>query len=871
MTPTRARALLLVALLAPLVPAAGAPTDAERVERALAWVATQQGADGAWSLTSQGYLLEAAASSGLDPKQWPTPQRSAFAAQPIEACGHLALPADRQDCQYKSLLRVVEAVGASGYDPADVNGISAVEQVRAGFVAGQFGQPQYVNDDVWAILALRAAGVPASDPQVRAAAQNVRDAQLDDGGWSHTALGGRSGIEMTGFALAALAAAGEDVRANAAARAYVERAYDATTGAYRNPLGDHNAQTTVWGIHAAALLGIPQPKALDRLRSLQTTSGGFSISGGDAPDLFATVEIVPVLAGARFPLPAYAPGAVDASATVAGEPATLRARGPFTRATWTLPDGTHLGLDATWTPTRAGAYPFALVAESPAARWRTTGTLVVGTRPPALSLAATEAEAYRGEPVTVDATGSTDADGRVAQVEVDWGDGNATRAPLAVVQHAYATPGERTARVRVMDDAGAWSATGSVAVRVLNRAPLLLDLPARVVADRVTDVRLAARAWDPEDDDVKVTWRAGDLAGEGNATARFAALGENVVRFLAVDAHGATAAAEVVVDVRNLPPALESVEVPATARPNEPFHVAARATDADGPAPRVTWRIGNATLDGAAGDIILPAGAHNVTVEAVDADGAVARESRVLLVAADDAPAQAQPPAIARFDARLADGALLVSVDATGDLVLSWESDAGNGSLALVGPGERSVPLAGATRATVRLVAERDGMRASREATVLAAPAPDELPPPVFDAPPATARLGLPARFVLLPMPDVTEYRFEFGDGAETAWTGEPTAAHAYVANGSFVVVAHARAKDGRTSSAATLLRVESPVLRAPRAVANETREEPVVEPAPVEAHALTVPDAHREAPLPWALALAGLLLAARGRRARRD
>lgn len=809
---TRARALLLLVLLAPLAPAAAPapPTDAERAERGLAFVAARQGPDGTWSLTSQGYALEAAAGVGVDPKRWPTPERSAFAAQRVEACAYKTLPADREDCAYKSLLRVVHGVGATGYDPVDVNGLKAVEQVRAGFVAGQFGQPQYVNDDMWAILALRAAGAPASDPQVRAAAANVRAAQLDDGGWSYAPIGTRSSIDMTGLALAALRAAGDDATTNHAARAYVAAAYDAARKGFRTPGESVNCQATVWGVHAARLVGEPREEALETLRGIQNVDGGFAITLGGPSDLFCTVEAVPLLAGARLPMPAYAPATVEQSPAPAGEPFGLHVRGPFTDATWQVPGGTLRGTSVAWTPPAAGTYAFTVLAEGPGTRHRASGTMTVASRPPVVALAADAFTVDRGEAVVLDASGSHDPDGRVLTVEVAWGDGNVTRRPLAPVEHAYPRPGEYAARVRVMDDAGAWSAAAEALVVVRNRAPRLLDLPERVPADRVTDVTLAPRAWDAEGDALRVAWRAGDAAGEGNATLRFAALGEHVVAFRVEDAFGAWSAANVTVLVRNLPPRLAHVSVPPAARPGEPFPLAADATDPDGPAPTVTWRVGNATLHGSHVNASLPAGTHEVVVEAVDADGAVAREVRALVVAAEDAPPAPPPP-----------------------------------------------------------VAEPEP-----EPVVQDAPLPEPLAAPEFDAPPALARPGAPVRFVLVPVRDAVEYRYDFGDGARTPWTTDTVASHAYAAEGEYVVEATARAADGRASAARVALRVvapPAPARAAPPPAEPEAAPPAEAAPEPVEAASLVRQDpARREAPLPWGLALAGLLLAARGTRARR-
>lgn len=879
---TRLRALVLLALLAPVAPAAGdaPPTDAERVARAMAFLAsTQDAVDGTFALPNQAYALEAAANAGLAPKAWPTRERSAHAAQRIVDPDECVGASDPKDCAYYALLRLTHAMGTAGYDPRAFQDVDLVERVRAGFLAVQFGNVTYVNDDVWAILALRAAGVPANDAQIQAAAENVRRAQLPDGGWSFTRTSTLSTTDVTGAALASLRAAGDDTTRNADARAFLLSMQDGATGGFRGSrLQSANCASTVWGIHGLRLVGAPEPaRALDHLRALQDPASGGIAQSTYGPDPFCTVEAVVVLAGARYPLPSYAPGKVSAPPIELGAPATLAVQGPFTWASWSVGGANLTGTRAEWSPPAAGAYPFEVVAEGTGTRFRHEGVLRVASPPPTLVLTATEADAYRRHAITIDATASTDADGHVADVEVDWGDGTVTRAPLAPVSNAYATAGERRARVRVMDDAGVWSAPGEVIIRVHNRAPEL-TLPPRMVADRASDVRIAPLANDPDEDAVTVTWTVDGATGEGPFTKRFATLGEREVVFRAMDPGGAATSGAVVVDVVNLPPRVEIVRLPDEARPGEAFRVEARASDPDGPPPRITWRAGNATLEGQAGDLALDEGAHVVTVEAADADGGTARETRTLLVRplATDAPPSA--PRIASLRASLEGGRLVVEVDASPEatLKLSWSSDAGEGEMALPGSGAHEVPLANATRASVRILATRGDLEASRETSVTqAVPAAGDvapLPPPVFDAPPATARRGLAARFALVPMEDALEYRFEWGDGAATEWSNATLGTHAFFALGGYDVEAHARAADGRTSRATTRIVIED----APRVAAAPAPppEFPPAEPAAVRVEATSLtPEAapsRQEAPAPAALVLLGLLIGGLGTRARR-
>ncbi|HVM45966.1 MAG TPA: PKD domain-containing protein [Candidatus Thermoplasmatota archaeon] len=774
------RALVPVLLVALLLahPALGSvPEEPTPAERALAFVASKQRSDGRWDLYTQGYVAEAAASAGRDPAAWPSAERSAFDALRPEACAHLALPAERDDCVYKSVLRIVHAAGASGHDPRALHGLDGVERVRAGFVGGQFGQPMYINDDIWAVLALRAAGVPASDAMVRAAVDVIWKARGQDGGWGDRAVAPTTSVDMTGMALAALAAAGEDVRGDAAARAFVLRHWHASGGFRSIANGGPNCQSTVWAIHALDVLGATtNASALEFLLGLQRDDGGFAISASSgASDLFCTVEAAVVVAGERYPLPSYAKVAAPRVQAHAKEPVAL-AVGGFSRATWTFADATLEGAQVSRVFDAAGSHPYRLVAETATTRGRASGVVDVLSARPQLGTFPANVTTFRNTPVTLDLAAAHDPDGAIARFEVDWGDGAWTNGTDRRPAHAYALPGVWNATVRALDDAGVWSHPARFSVLVENRAPVLAPLPARLVADRVHGVALHVNASDPDGD---------ALTGTGTRTLRFEALGEHVHEVVVADPYGGEARANVTIEVVNLPPVVRILP-PVDAVEDEPFELRAEASDPDGPAPALAWSLGPLAR--------LPAGEHTARVTATDADGARANATLTFLVRPRDAPAASAPsePAaeIRAFEAALAHGELTVRFDAVGLAIVRWRSDAGDGERA----GAQSplvVPLPRAAWAVVALDVAQGGSTASRQSPLL--------------VPPQEERAALPP-----PEPEPVVVR-----PAEEPRAAEPT---------------------------------------------------PL---APVDLIPQGSPGARRETPLPWALALAALALATRGRRAR--
>lgn len=806
----------LALLLAPALPFAAAEgaTDAERVARALEWVASQQQADGRWALTAQGYPSEAAASAGLDPKRWPSPERSAFASLAPESCSWKTIPSERQDCVYKSLLRVTHAAGVSGYDPRAVNGRDAVAEVRAGYVGGQFGDATFVNDDVWAILALRAAGVPRDDLQLRSALEVVKASRAGDGGWAYRSVATAGDVDMTGMALAALAAMGERTEDDAAAKAFLARMRDPSTGGYRAMAnGSPNCQSTLWGLHAERALGLASNEAALRfLRSLQREGGGFATSPSSAqPDLFCTVEAIVVLSGERYPLPGYAPPPAPEWVIHAGEPVALPVPAPFRTAV--LEDvAPAIARGAPLFFPRAGEYAYRALAEGDGIRARWDGTLQVLSARPVLPELPGALQALRGSNVTLDLASTGDSDGVVTLVEVDWGDGNRTTLPEpGPASHAYAMPGRYHVTVQARDDAGVASAARTLTVDIANRAPLLAALPGRLVADRVQPLRFAANATDPDGDPVRIAWRVGDLSGDGAAEIRLASLGNHTLHVEAEDPFGGRVAANLTVEVVNLPPTLSNVSVPSRWTADAPFPFRAQSADADGPAPLVSWRLGPLSHEGASGEASLPVGEHEVEVVARDADGASA--TLRARIAIEQAPPAAPHPA----------------------------------EVAPATP-----PPSGAD-----------------------APAAP-LSEPVF-APLGAVEAGEPARVAVEHVEEAVAYRFEFGDGAETPWSESAEVAHAWARPGSYELRAWARSADERTSMRATTVVVAprpTPPPTASPTPEDATEADPGEPLAPVEDVVELRPQgapSSREvpAPLPLAAIALALLLARRGRRAR--
>jgi hypothetical protein len=280
------RALLLALLLA--APAVLAASFAGR-DPAVSSLRAAQRPDGGWgSRAATDWVLVALAASGEDVRRWGVEDH--LVANPPDATSLLAWE------------RSTLALACAGYDANDFHGLDYALVVQLGFVGGQFGSPSAVNDDDWGILALRAAGTPASDPRLQLSAQYVLAAERPGGGWSWSTTG-PADPDDTGAALMALAAADAPGRGPAVARAvdHLQATRNADGGWGLAPGSPSNAMSTAWVAMGLLASGADAAAPLAWLASLQRADGGFAYAAGDAQEtpVFTATALVPLL-GASY-------------------------------------------------------------------------------------------------------------------------------------------------------------------------------------------------------------------------------------------------------------------------------------------------------------------------------------------------------------------------------------------------------------------------------------------------------------------------------------------------------------------------------------------------------------------------------------------
>lgn len=177
-------ALALVAAL--VVPGSAMATPQDAVPKALAYLRSQQGPDGrigpadatAWSAV-------AFARAGIAPATVRVGGASLLDA--VVADTHPVDPG-AVGTSLLALERQMLALAASGADPRTAAGFDAVQAVRDQSDGTQLGDPSLLNDDIFGVQALLAAGVPASDPLIQQERAFIARNQLPSGAWSYASL-----------------------------------------------------------------------------------------------------------------------------------------------------------------------------------------------------------------------------------------------------------------------------------------------------------------------------------------------------------------------------------------------------------------------------------------------------------------------------------------------------------------------------------------------------------------------------------------------------------------------------------------------------------------------------------------------------------
>jgi len=233
----------------------------------------------------------------------------------------------------------IMAIAAQNQSPRTYPATDYVEALKSLYDGTQLGDVTILNDDVFGILALRAAGLSQSDSVITGVRNYLLLKQNSDGGWGF-AVGGDSDTNTTAVAVMALLDAGVAKADLAITKAvsYLKGTQNSDGGFPYDPVSqwdtNSDASSDAWIIATANKLG-EDPKTwlkdgknpVDHLLSLQDPSGFFKWQSASAEDSYSPVTTsyaVIALTGKSFPVGVYvAPTAPHVNYRIAGRDSDL--------------------------------------------------------------------------------------------------------------------------------------------------------------------------------------------------------------------------------------------------------------------------------------------------------------------------------------------------------------------------------------------------------------------------------------------------------------------------------------------------------------------------------------------------------------------
>jgi hypothetical protein len=322
----RTRFLTLVVALATVMLSVSPALAAANTEAALAYLKTQQNADGGFG---SGFTPDSAVGSTADAVQailsagGELAQFSQGGKTPLTYLESNAPSASTAG----DLSKLVLALVASGQNPRTFGGADSVAKLEALVTpGGQIGgaADTFVST-LLAVLALKSAQRPIPATTLDLIAQ----AQQDSGGWAWDGTTATApDTNTTAFAVQALVAGGGAESQVSKALSYYQGIQNDDGGwPYQNPSDfgtTTDANSTAVTIQAIVAAGQDPAAAswtkaggtpLAALTALQNPSGAFAWKA-DTPDdnLLATVQALPALAGKAFPLATMAVGEAQVAA-----------------------------------------------------------------------------------------------------------------------------------------------------------------------------------------------------------------------------------------------------------------------------------------------------------------------------------------------------------------------------------------------------------------------------------------------------------------------------------------------------------------------------------------------------------------------------
>ena len=280
----------------------------QAVQDALAWLRTQQQADGSF-LSGFGHnagitsdVVFAVASAGGAPNQW------AVGTGP-SMMDYLESTALEYATTTDTTSKLILAAICGGRDTADFGGLDLPAQLSASYDQGTGLYGLGLSDQVWAFLALKALAHP-----IPTTARDWLTNQQQASGW-FDAWGYGADTETTALAIQALVAAGEPTSSKIIVDAlHYLTSQQSPTGGFPSSSTwgtDSNANSTAYCMQAlvaaeenplGARWTVTNTNPMDDLLGFQVASGALEWQPGSGDDVLATAQAIPALLSRPFPI-----------------------------------------------------------------------------------------------------------------------------------------------------------------------------------------------------------------------------------------------------------------------------------------------------------------------------------------------------------------------------------------------------------------------------------------------------------------------------------------------------------------------------------------------------------------------------------------
>lgn len=509
--------------------------------------------------------------------------------------------------------------------------------------------------------------------------------------------------------------------------------------------------------------------------------------------------------------------------------------GGITNRTWLFPGGiSAYGESAQTQFPLNGTYNVTLVLiDDDGAFSQLTVVAVVGNQtggigpvvptPPVASFTASATWVYTGQPVTFDASASTD-DVAIVSYTWDFGD-NSTGMGLAVV-HSWSADGLYVVVLNVTDT-DANSTLASVVIRVLNRLPVALPVAAPQEANSGDEISFeGTSSYDPDGNLLFYRWDFGDgtFAYGATLTHSYARPGVYTVKLTVTDNDGGEHQATIAVTIHNLAPIPQVPADFSVATYQAATFSAAGSVDPDGTIVSYTWDFG----DGATGSGVTARhtyttqGTRTVTLTVRD-DTGVEVQATLTVNVTNTAPNVALSGPASLFTGQ--SGTFVGDAVDRDGTITAWQWRWGDGSAFGSSPGSAAHTYASIGTYTLQLVVT-DNSGASSTATFMVRVL-NRLPTAVISAPSAPVSVQSLEELQFgssgstdAETPSSLTFYWIFGDGA--AATG-PGPKHTYGAAGTYTVILTVVDADDGASSATLSVEVRN---RAPTADASANLSE---------------------------------------------